>query len=158
MSLHHDHVEPSPKAPLIVLASLAGLSLVLAASVSLGLVARDAVPEVSRTVAGTQMVSSRSLHFQDATDGAVVVYDAATGDEIAQIKPGTGGFIRSTMRGLAHVRQRQGMDAETPFELTLWDNGGLTLDDPATGESRELGAFGKDNRAAFAVLLDRETA
>ena len=104
------------------------------------------------------MVSSRSLHFQDATDGAVVVYDAATGDEIAQIKPGTGGFIRSTMRGLAHVRQRQGMDAETPFELTLWDNGGLTLDDPATGESRELGAFGKDNRAAFAVLLDRETA
>jgi len=158
MSLHHDHFEPSPKAPLIALVLLAALSLALAASVSLGLVARDAVPEASRIAAGTQMVASRSLHFRDAADGGVEVFDAATGAEIVRVEPGTGGFIRSTMRGLAHVRQRQGLDADTPFGLTLWDDGGLTLNDPATGESRELDAFGKDNRAAFAVLLDRETA
>ena len=158
MSLHHDHAEPSPKAPLIALAAIAGLSLALASSVSFGLVGRDAVPEVSRTVAGTQMVSSRSLHFRDASDGGVEVFDASTGAEITKVEPGNGGFIRSTMRGLAHVRQRQGLDAETPFDLILWDDGGLTLEDPATGEARELNAFGKDNRAAFAVLLDRETA
>ena len=156
MSLHHDHFEPSPKAPLIALAAVAGLALALASSVSFGLIGRDAVPEISRTAAGTQMASSRSLLLEDAADGGVVVYDAATDTEIARVEPGTGGFIRSTMRGLAHVRQRKGLDAATPFERTLWDKGGLTLTDPATGETRELDAFGKDNRAAFAVLLERE--
>ncbi|MEL7690849.1 photosynthetic complex assembly protein PuhC [Citromicrobium bathyomarinum] len=158
MSLHHDHTEPSPKAPLIALAAVAGLSLALASSVSFGLVGRDAVPELSRTAAGTQMASSRSLHFRDASDGGVEVFDASTGAQITTVAPGTGGFIRSTMRGLAHVRQREGLDAETPFELILWDDGGLTLTDPATGETRELGAFGRDNRAAFAALLDGEAA
>ena len=32
MSLHHDHAEPSPKAPLLVIAAIAALSLALAAS------------------------------------------------------------------------------------------------------------------------------
>jgi len=156
MSLHHDHAEPSPKAPLLVIAGIAALSLALAASASFGLVERDAVPNVSRAAAGTQASAIRSLTFADASDGAVLIDDGTTGERIVRVEPGTGGFIRSTMRGLAHVRQREGLDAATPFELTLWDNGGLTLTDPATGETRELDAFGKGNRAAFAVLLERE--
>jgi len=156
MSLHHDHAEPSPKAPLLVIAAIAALSLALAASASFGLVERDAVPHVSRAAAGTQASAIRSLTFADAPDGAVLIDDGTTGERIVRVEPGTGGFIRSTMRGLAHVRQREGLDAATPFELTLWDNGGLTLTDPATGETRELDAFGKGNRAAFAVLLERE--
>ena len=156
MSLHHDHAEPSPKAPLLVIAGIAALSLALAASASFGLVERDAVPDVSRAAAGTQASAIRSLTFADASDGAVLIDDGTTGERIVRVEPGTGGFIRSTMRGLAHVRQREGLDAATPFELTLWDNGGRTLTDPATGETRELDAFGKGNRAAFAVLLERE--
>lgn len=158
MSGHHDHAEPVPKAPLMMIGGIAMLSLALAASASFGLVGRDAVPQVSRDAAGTQAVASRSLHFHDAADGGVVITDGATGAQIARVEPGTGGFIRSTMRGLVLVRQREGIGAETPFELTEWNDGGLTLSDPTTGETRELVGFGETNRAAFAVLLEREPA
>lgn len=156
MSLDHDHAEDIPKVPLMMIGGIALLSLALAATASSGLIARDGVPETSRAVAGTQPIAQRSLFFSDANDGAVVVEDAATREEIARIEPGTGGFIRSTMRSLVHVRMREGIGAQTPFELTRWDDGGLTLSDPATGETRELVGFGDTNRAAFAVLLEPE--
>ena len=43
MSLDHDHDEPVPKAPLMMMAGIAALSVALAASASIGLVGRDAV-------------------------------------------------------------------------------------------------------------------
>lgn len=158
MSVHHDHNEPVPKVPLAMIGGIAILSLLLAASASFGLVARDAVPEASRAAAGTEQVASRSLFFHDASDGGVLISDAATGATVARVEPGTGGFIRSTMRGLVLVRQRSGIGPETPFELTEWSDGGLTLSDPATGARRELVGFGDDNREAFAVLLEGEAA
>ncbi|GAB5348289.1 photosynthetic complex assembly protein PuhC [Alteriqipengyuania sp. 357] len=158
MSLHHDHDAPVLKVPLALIAGIAVLAILLAASVSFGLVGRDAVPQASRIAAGTQETARRSLYFHDAPDGAVLVSDAATGEAIARVEPGTGGFVRSTMRGLVLVRKRAGIGPDTPFELTGWEDGGLTLSDPATGESRELVGFGESNRAAFAVLLEQETA
>tara|TARA_B100000678_G_scaffold289276_1_gene299461 strand:- start:1661 stop:2137 length:477 start_codon:yes stop_codon:yes gene_type:complete len=158
MSMDHDHNEQVLKAPLIMIAAIAALSMLLAASASFGLVGRDAVPDASRAAAGTQEAASRTLFFHDAPDGGVVISDGATGAQIARVEPGTGGFIRSTMRGLVQIRRRAGIGAEVPFELTEWTDGGLTLRDPATGEARELVGFGEDNRAAFAVLLEREAA
>ncbi len=156
MSLDHDHTEDIPKGPLMMIGGIALLSVALAASASFGFVARDAVPEISRAAAGTQAVAKRSLFFSDTRDGAVLVEDGTTREQIARIEPGTGGFIRSTMRSLVHVRMRKGIGPDTPFELTRWDDGGLTLSDPTTGETRELMGFGATNRAAFAVLLERE--
>jgi len=158
MSVPHDHDAPIPKVPLAMIGGIAVLSLLLAAASSFGLVDRDAVPEASRAAAGTEQVASRSLFFHDASDGGVLISDAATGATVSKVEPGTGGFIRSTMRGLVLVRQRAGIGDETPFELTEWTDGGLTLSDPATGERRELVGFGDDNRAAFAVLLEGEAA
>ena len=155
MSLHHDHAEPSPKAPLLVIAGIAALSLALAASASFGLVERDAVPNVSRAAAGTQASAIRSLTFADASDGAVLIDDGTTGERIVR---GTGGFIRSTVRSLVHIRRSEGISARTPFTLTRWDDGSLTLSDPATGRALELGGFGDDNRAVFAALLPEEAA
>ncbi len=156
--MSHDHTEDVPKVPLMMLGGLALLALVLAASASFGLVGRDAVPEASRLAAGAQVVASRSLRFDDASDSGVVVFDATTGDQIERIAPGTGGFIRTAMRSMARERQRDGIGAEVPFRLTEWSDGSLSLSDPATGRSFELNAFGKDNRAAFAVLLEGEGA
>ncbi|MBY8337787.1 photosynthetic complex assembly protein [Alteriqipengyuania sp. NZ-12B] len=158
MSLHHDHAEPSPKAPLLVIAAIAALSLALAASASFGLVERDAVPNVSRAAAGTQANAIRSLTFADAPDGAVLIDDGTTGERIVRVEPGTGGFIRSTVRSLVHIRRSQGISARTPFTLTRWDDGSLTLSDPTTGRALELGGFGDDNRAVFAALLPEEAA
>jgi putative photosynthetic complex assembly protein len=72
---------------------------------------------------------------------------------ISVIAPGTNGFLRATMRGLARQRLREDEGADTPFRLTEWADGRLTLEDPATGRRIEMEAFGETNEAVFARLL-----
>lgn len=153
----HAEPQPIPRVPLILMAALVVLTLLLTASVSLGLFARQAVPAEARAAAGTEAVAERSLYFHDMADGAVRIEDAASGEQVALVAPGSGGFIRSTLRSLVHARRINGIGAAAPFALTLWDDGSLSLRDAETGRSIELGAFGKDNRATFAALLEGET-
>jgi len=47
-----------------------------------------------------------------------------------------------------------GIGSVPPFELTLWQDGSLSLHDTATGRDVELGGFGNDNRVVFMELLD----
>lgn len=152
--MDHDHNEEIPRVPLVMMGSLALATLALAGATSAGWIAREAVPSEARAAAGVAATAERSLYFFDEDGGGVRIEDAANGQTIARIEPGTGGFIRTTMRGLVHVRRSKGIGAETPFVLTEWDDGALSLSDDATGESVELGAFGPDNRAAFAALLE----
>jgi putative photosynthetic complex assembly protein len=99
-------------------------------------------------------VVSRDLLFRDRADGAVAVYDARNVNvPIDIVAPASNGFLRATMRGLARQRLREDADRETPFRLTEWADGRLTLDDPATGRHLEMEAFGIDNERAFANLL-----
>lgn len=153
MSDHH-HNEEIPKVPLVMMGAIAALALALASATSMGLIERDAVPDEARAEAGVAAKAERSLYFFDEPDGGVRIEDAADGAIVAVIEPGTGGFIRTTLRSLVHVRQSKGIGPETPFVLTEWENGGLSLSDGETGRSVELGSFGPDNRAAFASLLE----
>jgi putative photosynthetic complex assembly protein len=98
-------------------------------------------------------VESRDLRFADRTDGAVVITEAETGRVVDVASPGTNGFLRSTMRGLARDRKRQDLGTEAPFRLTRWADGRLSLQDEATGRSIDLGAFGPTNAAVFAHLM-----
>jgi putative photosynthetic complex assembly protein len=99
------------------------------------------------------MQASRNLHFFDLDNGVVSVVDADDGGEIIQLIKGEGGFMRSVMRGLVRERKAQGQGAETPFQLALWEDGLVSLIDPATGRRVELSAFGIDNVRAFTRLL-----
>ena len=150
----HEHNEEIPKAPLVMMGLLALLALALAGATSMGWIARDAVPSEARSAAGVAATSERSLYFFDEPGGGVRIEDASNGALIALVEPGTGGFIRTTLRSLVHVRRSKDIGPETPFVLTEWDNGGLSISDSETGKSVELGSFGPDNRAAFAALLE----
>ncbi len=151
----HEHGDIH-KAPIIMMGAVMVISVALAASVSFGIFDRVAVPSEVRAEAGTQASASRQLNFFDAEAGAVSIVDATTGEEIARYEPGTGGFIRSTVRSLAQARQVRGIGAQPPFDLTQWDDGSLSLTDTTTGKSVELGSFGSTNRAVFAALLERD--
>ncbi len=151
----HEHGDIH-KAPIIMMGAVMVISVALAASVSFGIFDRVAVPSEVRAEAGTQASASRQLNFFDAEGGAVSIVDATTGEEIARYEPGTGGFIRSTVRSLAQARQVRGIGAQPPFDLTQWDDGSLSLTDTTTGKSVELGSFGSTNRAVFAALLERD--
>jgi putative photosynthetic complex assembly protein len=57
------------------------------------------------------------------------------------------------VRSLVHQRRIRSIGPEVPFTLTEWQNGNLTLADPATGRSVEVSSFGPDNRAVYQNLL-----
>jgi putative photosynthetic complex assembly protein len=123
-----------------------------------------AVTIVAATIGGShtppraaRMLATRTLSFNDAPDGAVLVSDATTGAPVARLAPGTNGFIRSTLRAMAHEGHAAHAAAVHPFVLSAFEDGRLTLDDPTTGERLDLEAFGTLNAAAFAALLTRDT-
>jgi putative photosynthetic complex assembly protein len=152
----HSHENTVPRPALIMAGALVLLSIALTATVTLGFVDREAVPAVERAKAAVAPAATRELRFDDAATGDVRVSDAASGELVLLVDQDTqsGGFIRGVLRGLARDRRMRGIGSEPHFELTLWQDGSLTLSDSATGRDVELGGFGSDNRAIFMGLLD----
>ena len=154
MSTHAEQQPTVPRGALLAGAGMIALTLLAVASVRLGFVAPAGDPVAVRTAEHARPAISRDLVFLDGADGSVEVRDAATG-VIRTAVPANSkiGFIRGVMRGLARARHQRGIDKAQPFRLTRWSNGDLTLVDPQTGQSVELGSFGPTNRAAFEALL-----
>ena len=144
------------RVPVMLMGGLIATTIALTSMVSLGLFERQSIPSEARAAAGTMSTATRSLLFFDEADGTVRVEDAFSGEVISSFGPGTGGFIRSTMRSLVHKRRINRIGRATPFELIAWDSGALTLRDSTTGETIELASFGADNRAVFAAMLTGE--
>jgi putative photosynthetic complex assembly protein len=86
------------------------------------------------------------------------VVDASDGKIIYTVAPGTNGFIRATVRGLAQEREREGIGRETPFTLTHWSDGTMSLADSAIGRRISLDAFGPTNAGAFAQLFSARSS
>lgn len=146
------------KVPLMLMGGIVLISLALTASVQLGFFERSAVPEVARAEKGIQPVATRTLRFFDEPDGTVRVENGNRTMVLGRFATGEGGFIRATVRSLVHQRRIREIGAEVPFELTEWDDGGMTLRDPATGFRVEVSSFGPDNRAVYAAMLPKKDA
>jgi putative photosynthetic complex assembly protein len=136
---------PFPRGPL-----LGAGALIAAALVSVTLVR---ITGVSYTQPSAGALVARDLRFIDRGDGGVTVYDARSEQPIQIVPPGTNGFLRATLRGLARDRKRAGAGDEEPFRLTALADGRLTLEDPVTGHRVDLEAFGVTNAGVFANLL-----
>ena len=130
--------------PFIGLVLLLGLTMAGAATARLWSVP-DPAPQ-------TPVAMARDLLFTDRDDGAVAVHDPA-GALVAILPPGTNGFVRGALRGLARERRRGDAPIAAPFHLTEYIDGRLTLEDAATGRRLDLRAFGATNAGAFARLL-----
>lgn len=155
MSLVHDHENTVPRPALLLAGALVATTLALTGMVRVGVLDREAVPAVERAKANVAAVEVRHLVFEDRADGAVMVKDSDNGETLAVMlgEGDGGGFVRGVMRGMARERKMKGIGPAAPFELTQWENGSLSLRDPATGRAIELGSFGATNRAAFARFL-----
>jgi putative photosynthetic complex assembly protein len=141
---------PFPRGPLIGAAALIALSLAAAGSARL---MRSHTPTLP-----TAVIATRDLRFVDRPDHAVAVYDIRDDRPIAVVPPGTNGFLRAALRGLARDRRRDGGGSEAPFRLTAHGDGRLTLQDLVTGDRVELEAFGAANETVFARLLTETEA
>jgi len=141
--------KPFPRLALIAAAILMGGSIAAAAA------GRMAQSNSAETEARQTMkpLAARDLTFFDMENGAVEVRDTFGEKVLYVVAPGTNGFIRGVMRGMARNRRAHELGQEEAFRLAEWPNGRLTLEDLATGKRIELGAFGAENRVAFAQLL-----
>lgn len=151
-AVHHDPTVP--RGALIGAAMLLMFVIVLTGAVRFGFIPRAADPSVTRAAANVMPAQERSLRFMDRSDGAVVVSDANSGETVTVIAFGQGGFLRATMRRMAKVRIAAGIGTEPPFTLTRWENGALSLKDPATGRDAEIYGFGPDHTKIFADMLE----
>ena len=132
--------------------ALAGVAVLLSFVLTAVLVSRESGLGASR-MPESAMVASRELRFVDRADGAVEVYSGADDTLVQVLPPGTNGFLRGTLRGLARYRKPYKVGAAMPFRLTRFADGRLSLDDPVTGEHIDLEAFGSTNAGIFADLL-----
>ena len=142
-------VAPSPDVPRGAL--LAVGAMVLATVLTVAAVRFTGVG--AQHVAEAPTVSTRQFRFEDRPDGSIVVLDARSRRVVDTVAPGTNGFLRGTMRGLARERMRRSIGAEQPFVMTGHADGRLTLEDPATGRRVDLGSFGPVNAAVFAHIM-----
>lgn len=132
----------------------------LFAGAALVLFALAAVTTVRVTgVGGAHMtlpavVESRDLQFEDGKNGTVLVFDAADRQLVDTLAPGSNGFVRVVLRGLARERKLGDIGAQPPFRLTRYANGQITLTDTSTAKQIDLDAFGSSNTAAFARLMN----
>jgi len=132
--------------------AIAGAAVLVAVTIVLAATARWSGFGTTR-LPETVAVAARDLRFVDRADGAVVVHDARTGELVEVVAPGTNGFLRGALRGLARERRLHGIGAEPPFRLAAGADGRVTLEDPSTGRRIALEAFGPTNSGAFARLL-----
>jgi putative photosynthetic complex assembly protein len=100
-----------------------------------------------------KILASRSLVFTDAPDGGILVYDGNTSAKVTEVAPNTNQFLRGAIRGLARSRRAIKASADAPFVLTQFEDGRLTLDDPATGERVAISSFGPTQVDSFRALL-----
>lgn len=132
--------------------ALIGAGVLIAATITAAIVVRyyigaDTFPPAAAALA------SRDLRFEDHADGSITVRNARDGAVLDEIAPGTNGFLRATLRGLAYERKHGDVGPTAPFRLTAYADGRLTLEDTGTGRRIDLQAFGQTNLQAFTHLL-----
>ena len=142
---HHPH-QPVPRGPLLAIGALVLATLLGAGFARLSGLGTLRLPEAAA-------MQVRELRFDDRADGSVVIRDAGSEGIVATVAPGTGGFLRATLRGLVRERKRQGIGDGIGFRLVGRADGRLTLEDPATGRQIDIGSFGPTNSAVFAQLM-----
>jgi putative photosynthetic complex assembly protein len=138
-----------PRAPLLVGAAL--LLVTLAVIDFGGLLGKS-----GNTHPGGPLVS-RALTFEDRADGAVLVRNGETGALVTTLEPGSNHFLRGALRALTRERRKDSIGRATPFQLIAWQDGALTLEDPATGQTVAIDAFGDTQKAVFVKLLQEAT-
>jgi putative photosynthetic complex assembly protein len=133
-------------------APLYGVVGLLAVTIVIAMIGGTRTPEAATAL------QQRQLVFEDRADGAVTVRDPDAESAIAVLDPGTNGFIRAALRGMARERMRESYGPDVPFRLVAWDDGRLTLDDPTTGRRIDIKAFGHTQTEAFTRFLADERA
>lgn len=101
----------------------------------------------------SEMLRERWIVLEGHGAKAVTVRDV---DGALLVDLAHGGFVTVIQNGLQTERKKHSVDPLRPVRIVEYKNGRLAVEDPDTGWSVELYAFGGENKAAFERLLDQE--
>jgi putative photosynthetic complex assembly protein len=140
-----------PRALLRGMAALALSALAIATYASLSGAPRAGVPQSGAVLA------ERAFVLEGLDAQSVIVRDA---DGTVLMDLPHGGFVTVIQSAMQRARTVARVEGNPPMRVVRYDNGTaggrLVAEDPATGWSVELYAFGSDNKAAFERLLDQK--
>ena len=136
--------------PTALLRGMLALALVTLAITTVAVVTDR--PTVGQPKA-SEVVASRAIILEGLDAQAVTVRN--TDGSVLMDLP-HGGFVTVIQNGLATERRKHQVDPLKPVRIVEYQNGRLAVEDPETGWSIELYAFGQDNKAAFERLLDQK--
>jgi putative photosynthetic complex assembly protein len=143
---------PSPEREMIPRALLwAMLALALSALLITAFSVLTDRPRTGTPVPG-KVTAERELILEGRSAQAVTVY-SADGTLIADMDHG--GFVTVIQNAIQRARTVARVEGNPPIKIVQYDNGRLVAEDPASGASIELYAFGNDNKAAVERLLDQ---
>lgn len=136
--------------PRILLRAMLGLALATLAITTFAVVT-DREPVAQPKAA--EVLREKWIVLEGLSAQAVIVRD--TDGSVLMDLP-HGGFITVIQSGIFTERRKHKVDQTKPVRIVEYANGRLVAEDPETGWSAELYAFGNDNKAAFERLLDQE--
>jgi putative photosynthetic complex assembly protein len=143
---------PSPEREMIPRALLwAMLALALSALLITAFSVLTDRPRTGTPIPG-KVTAERELILEGRSAQAVTVY-SADGTLLADMDHG--GFITVIQNAIQRARTVARVEGNPPIRIVQYDNGRLVAEDPASGASIELYAFGDDNKAAVERLLDQ---
>jgi putative photosynthetic complex assembly protein len=145
-ALHNQKSEMIPVALLRAMFALAAISL----AITTVAVVTDR-PTVGQPKA-SEVVASKAI-ILEGNDAQAVTIRNPDGTLLADLPHG--GFITVIQNAMARERLVHRVTGNPPLNIVRYANGRLAAEDPATGWSAELYAFGADNKAAFERLLDQ---
>jgi len=101
----------------------------------------------------TAVAQQREVRFDPQEDGTLAVVDVDQNREITRLHSDKNGFIFGMLRGIKQKRDVAHTDSMTPLRITRWQDGRMTLDDPATGMHIAVSSFGPTQIASFQQLF-----
>ncbi|MFD2173683.1 photosynthetic complex assembly protein PuhC [Rhodobacter lacus] len=98
-----------------------------------------------------KVLAERSVILEDVNSQHVIVRNP---DGSVLVDMPDGGFVNVVGAAVKRTRVVQRIAGNPPIRIVRYENGRISAEDPATGWSAELYAFGPDSKAAFERLLD----
>jgi putative photosynthetic complex assembly protein len=96
---------------------------------------------------------SREYRLEAAPNGSVLIYAKTGLQPIGRLGPEHHGFVRVVLKGLARERMIREIPEDAPIRLVELIDGRRLVEDPATGRTISLRAFGAGNAQAFTTLF-----
>lgn len=146
MSAHNDEIG-MPKGALLAAASVVLFALAIATTARLTGIGVSKTPEAP-------VAQSRELRFSETEDGRLLVFEPGGTSPVGVLGRDHHGFVRVVLKGLARERMLHETDRGSPVRLVSLTDGRRLVEDPTTGRSINLRAFGAGNAEAFTMLFD----